>query len=288
MGLEQLTYFQGDKPGSPPDPTIYTGKALDKVQQAIELLQAWEPVEGYYLADSGGKDSCVARDLLIKSGVKFDAHYNVSPIDPKPVQDFLKLYHPDTIWNYHAKGFWKLVIQNDLPLRQQRWCCKIIKESGGNDRVVVVGNRRSESNNRKNQCFIEQQHYSKVHKTVIRPIINFTDKDVWSYIRTYNVPYCYLYDECADHKGYGEGLFKRLGCVLCPFNSNTKLEIQYFPKIVNLWKLACDKIVAEQKARGYKSKKGKDLKRKFQSGQELFDWWVDRKPTKKIQQEKLF
>ncbi|GAH60807.1 unnamed protein product, partial [marine sediment metagenome] len=55
---------------------------LTKVEEAIEFLQENEPVEGYYLAFSGGKDSVVIYDLAEKAGVKFDAHYCVSPIDP--------------------------------------------------------------------------------------------------------------------------------------------------------------------------------------------------------------
>jgi phosphoadenosine phosphosulfate reductase len=31
----------------------------DKVEEAIERIKMFEPPEGYYLADSGGKDSSV-------------------------------------------------------------------------------------------------------------------------------------------------------------------------------------------------------------------------------------
>ena len=46
----------------------------DLEKTAIDLLRQYEPEEGYYLANSGGKDSGVLRHLAIKSGVKFDAH----------------------------------------------------------------------------------------------------------------------------------------------------------------------------------------------------------------------
>ena len=36
------------------------GQKRDKVQTAIDRLRAFEPKDGYYVADSGGKDSsCV-------------------------------------------------------------------------------------------------------------------------------------------------------------------------------------------------------------------------------------
>lgn len=249
---------------------------LNKVEFAIQLLQTWEPQEGYYFADSGGKDSCATRDILIKSGVKFDAHYNVSPVDPQPIRDFLKECHPETVWDYHARNFVKTIVKKGLPMIQTRWCCEIIKEVGGNGRVVVVGNRRAESSRRSKQCYVEQKKYGKVHKTIIRPIANFDNYDIWQYIRENNVKYCYLYDEGSTRKGYGEGIFKRLGCVLCPFSNNIERELKYFPREANIWLIASNQIVKNQIANGYKTSRGKELKYKFVTGQEKFDWWIKR------------
>lgn len=38
------------------------GNKQDKVEVAIKRLKTFEPCEGYYVADSGGKDSCAAKD----------------------------------------------------------------------------------------------------------------------------------------------------------------------------------------------------------------------------------
>ena len=52
---------------------VYT---FDKVQVAIDRLRAFEALaleyspEGYYLCDSGGKDSSVIKELAIMAGVK--------------------------------------------------------------------------------------------------------------------------------------------------------------------------------------------------------------------------
>lgn len=48
---------------------------VDKVEIAIQRLKLHEPKEGYYVALSGGKDSCVALDLVRRAGVKYDVHY---------------------------------------------------------------------------------------------------------------------------------------------------------------------------------------------------------------------
>lgn len=78
---------------------------MNKVEFAINLLKTWEPPEGYYLAFSGGKDSVAIYDLAQKAGVKFDAHYCVSPIDPPQVHKFIKDHYPDVIWDYHRKAY---------------------------------------------------------------------------------------------------------------------------------------------------------------------------------------
>lgn len=54
----------------------------DKVQKAIDRLRMFEPPEGYYLAFSGGKDSQTIYHLTKMAGVKFDAHYNHTTVDP--------------------------------------------------------------------------------------------------------------------------------------------------------------------------------------------------------------
>lgn len=43
-----------------------------KVKKSIERLKAFAPPEGYYLAFSGGKDSCVCKALLEMAGSKVD------------------------------------------------------------------------------------------------------------------------------------------------------------------------------------------------------------------------
>lgn len=245
---------------------LETGR--NKVEVAIALLQAWEPPEGYYLAFSGGKDSVAIYDLAVKAGVKFDAHYCVSPIDPPQIYKFIKEYYPDVIWDYHAKGFWKLVDTKGLPMRNMRWCCQLIKEAGGDGRVLITGNRRAEGGNRRNQCFVELgKSKHNQNKTFIRPIINFDNYDIWQYIRENKLPYCELYD-----KG-----FERIGCVLCPFDRHLERSVKYFPKIVNLWKLACNRAVQKFKERGYETKTGKPMKHHFETGEELYQWWVKRK-----------
>ena len=139
----------------------------DKIQTAIDRLQAFEPPEGYYLAFSGGKDSQCIYHLAKMAGVKFDAHYSVTTVDPPELMRFIKKEYPDVEWerhywnddkpeHYHKDGrpkqitMWSLIADHTIPpTRQARYCCSQLKETGGGGRVVVTGVRWAESVRRK-------------------------------------------------------------------------------------------------------------------------------------------
>ena len=76
----------------------------DKVQIAIQRLKAFEPPEGYYVAFSGGKDSQTIYHLCKEAGVKFDAHYSHTTVDPPEVIYFMRQHYPDVIVDYHVEA----------------------------------------------------------------------------------------------------------------------------------------------------------------------------------------
>lgn len=139
----------------------------DKVQKAIDRLKAFCPPEGYYVAFSGGKDSQCVYHLCQMAGVKFDAHYSVTSVDPPELIYFIKKHYPDVIWDHHYWNdgkphhynpdgspkpitMWGLIEDHTIPpTRTARYCCANLKEPGGSGRVVVTGVRWAESNNRK-------------------------------------------------------------------------------------------------------------------------------------------
>lgn len=132
----------------------------DKVQVAIERLQMFEPKdEGYYLAFSGGKDSSVIKALADMSGVKYDAHYTLTSVDPPELVQFVKSFddviidipkYPDNYKNPKLAGkqitMWNLIPERKMPpTRTVRYCCGDLKESRGEGRFVVTGVRWQES-----------------------------------------------------------------------------------------------------------------------------------------------
>ena len=65
---------------------------MDRVELAIERLKAYEPPEGYFVAFSGGKDSVVVKALCDMAGVKYDAHYSITTVDPPELVRFVKSF----------------------------------------------------------------------------------------------------------------------------------------------------------------------------------------------------
>ena len=129
----------------------------DKVQKAIDRLKAFEPPEGYYLAFSGGKDSQTIYHLAKMAGVKFDAHYSVTTVDPPELMRFVRKEYPDVIWERHYWNdgkpehyfpdgrpkqitMWNLIADNTIPpTRQTRYCCSQLKETGGGRKSRCYG-----------------------------------------------------------------------------------------------------------------------------------------------------
>lgn len=251
------------------------------VDAAIERLRMFCPPEGYYLAFSGGKDSQCIYHLAQEAGVKFDAHYNQTGIDPPELVYNMRKHYPDVIVEPYEKSMWQLIREHGMPpTRTVRFCCEHLKERGGQGRVVVTGVRAAESIRRKRGYgTITIQHSNKAKraytfdpeqgehlirtcptkgKVVLAPIFDWTDEDVWAYIRDRNLPYCSLYDEG----------FKRLGCIGCPMSGREGQLRQFarWPKFKQAYIKAFDAMLKENSRRNYQVN--------WRTGQEVFDWWV--------------
>ena len=143
----------------------------EKVDASIKRLKSFESIAdrhaddgtpGYYLAFSGGKDSVTVKALMDMAGVKYDAHYRVTSVDPPELVRFIKTAYPDVQFEapYYDDGsrvtMWNLIPKKLMPpTRLVRYCCEYLKESGGDGRFTVTGVRWAESANRaKNQGMV--------------------------------------------------------------------------------------------------------------------------------------
>lgn len=132
------------------------GVIKTKLDIAIQRLKSFEPPEGYFLAFSGGKDSQCIYHLAQMAGVKFEAHYQLTSVDPPELIYFIREHYPDVIFDVpHDEdgkriSMWSLIVKIGMPpTRFRRFCCAELKETSGDGRMVVTGVRWAESARRK-------------------------------------------------------------------------------------------------------------------------------------------
>lgn len=242
---------------------LFRGR-IDKVQIAIDRLKMFEPPEGYYLAYSGGKDSDVVLALAKLAGVKFDAHYHWTTVDPPELYYHVKK-HPDVVIDRPKLTMWQLLArEKTLPLRQARFCCKYLKEWGGEGRLVLTGVRAKESYKRARRKMTEVC-FKNPTRRYLHVIIDWADDDVWEFIGLNRVDYCKLYDEG----------WKRLGCVCCP-NSNQLLQAERWPKIAAAYLHAVQRYWPAKKNTIHPTPEA------------YFRWWLSGKGNKKQNSDELF
>ena len=151
---------------------------------------------------------------------------------------------PVTMWNL-------IVRKGTPPLRTSRYCCSELKEPGGTGKIVVTGVRWAESTRRKQSADVVKfigkpkgtqkiaeelgadyrttrqggivlnddndinrrmvEHCYRTRKTMVNPIVDWTDEDVWAFLSHYGCKSNPLY-ECG---------FKRIGCIQSAFRMDT-------------------------------------------------------------------
>lgn len=241
-------------------------------QLAIDRLRAFESAaikkhpDGYWVGFSGGKDSIVLLDLVKKANVKHTVHFNVCSVDPPEVLRFIRQYYPHVIWNKPRITMFQLIVKHMMPpTRLIRYCCRELKERGGNDRIVVTGIRWEESAKRSKRRMLESCHrYAK--KQYLNPILEWTDDEIWEYIHTNKLPYCCLYDEG----------FKRVGCIGCPMAGKYRyIEFARWPLFEKAYRHAFD--LAAKKRLSL----GNDYpdKYKWENGTDMWNWWLNDEKT---------
>lgn len=281
------------------------GRTGDKVDMAIHCLQSFEPEEGYYVAFSGGKDSQCVYHLCKIAGVKFDAHYNVTSVDPPEVVRFIKKNYPDVHFDYprdkdgKVVTMWNLIPRKQMPpTRLARYCCSWFKESAGRERLTVTGVRWAESANRAaSHGYVDfigkpkgtqkkaeelgvdydmNKHGSIIlnndntesrelvefcyrnRKTLLNPIINWTDEDVWEFLKWGGWETCCLYEQGK----------KRIGCIGCPMNPAAAADLAHYPVYRRNYIRAFDRMIENNKKNGIK------MQENWTDGEGVMKWWL--------------
>ena len=279
----------------------------EKVKTAIERLKAFEPPEGYYLAFSGGKDSVVCKALMDMAGVKDDATYRITTVDPPELVRFIKEKHPDVKREYprYPDGtvmtMWNLIPRKLMPPRKRvRYCCAGLKESGGDGRMVVTGVRWAESVNRnRNQGLVTMMGAGSAKAVGDDP--NFRQTDKGGVILTNDnadsrrmIEQCYTRHKTTinpiidwEHNDvwnfirgekipycslYDEG-WERLGCIGCPMAKQHRREKDFvrWPKYKEAYLRAFAKMLKNRGDKGLLNSTG----RMGKTPQDVFNWWME-------------
>lgn len=198
---------------------------------------------------SGGKDSQVVYDLCLRSGIPFKAYFNHA-FESSTTLRFIREFYPDVIWRRDYNfGFIENIWRNHnslLPTSERSYCCKDYKHNPNYvDNASIVGVRRAESVKRKDRKVFEARNKTTVkhNKTLfseyfteqctgvgtsgiiqLKPIVDWSDEEVWDYIRRHGLPVNPQYKET-----------KRVGCIVCPkadMTTNYKALLEH-PKLID-------------------------------------------------------
>ena len=190
------------------------------------------------------------------------------------------------------------------PTRLARYCCEELKERGGVGRIKITGVRWAESFKRKENSdvvkvigkpkamqkladdlgadyrvtkmngivlntdnaesrrFVESCY--RTTSTMINPIVDWTDEDVWDFLHHYG---------CESNPLYQCG-FKRIGCIGCPLGGGKSMKREFgrYPKYRSLYVRAFDRMLEARKERGLSNTID------WYSGEDVMRWWVGDDP----------
>lgn len=200
------------------------------------------------------------------------------------------------------KTMWSMILQNMIPpTRLARYCCKELKETGTPHRLCALGVRAAESANRqgrdtfstrgaskKTAHYYSLEHAEEVHHesqeiqddnwdcllikamkenkdTMVNPIYEWFDEDIWDYIKAENINVNPLYS-----KGY-----QRVGCIGCPLASPKMRAKEFvdYPAYKQMYINAFDKMLKAREAKGKKNL-GNDY-HYWKTGKDVFAWWME-------------
>lgn len=286
------------------------GKITTKLEIAIQRLRAFEPEDGYFVAFSGGKDSQCIYHLCEMAGVKFDAHYSVTSVDPPELIHFIRKHYPDVIFdvphdsNGRRISMWNLIAELGFPpTRLKRYCCQALKEYSGKGRIVVTGVRWAESARRRAIHGIASIVGKPKGTQTAADLMGaeyFVNKAGALVLNDDNDPSRRMVEQCyrtqkvivnpivdweeeevwrflnhiakAPHcKLYDEG-FKRIGCIGC-LMANQAREFERWPKYKELYLSAFERMIRKREIDGKDNLHPAD----WSTREKVMRWWMEEK-----------
>ncbi len=203
-------------------------KILEEAGSYIREKAKDTPVLDMFVSFSGGKDSTVTSDLVIRAlGHPEIMHiFGDTTLEFPSTYEYVKRFrktHPKTPMvsaRNREKDFEGLCKMIGPPSRVMRWCCTVFKTGviqkkirslfrEKNQILTFYGIRRSESVSRSK--YDRESDSPKITKQrIISPVIDWMDFDIWLYLFTGEIDF---------NEAYRLG-YARVGCWCCPNNSD--------------------------------------------------------------------
>lgn len=188
------------------------------------------------------------------------------------------------------------------PTRLARYCCEALKERGGDGRLKITGVRKDESKSRAESSGLVRiigkpkstqklaaemnvefrvtrqeglvmnmddsasrrltEMCYRTRSTMVNPIIDWTERDVWEFLNHYGCEANPLY-KCGK---------KRVGCIGCPMQGGKGMKSDFikYPKYRALYVKAFERMLEARKERY--------LPTDWETGEDVMRWWVGDNP----------
>ncbi len=205
---------------------VNANRYYELTDEAISYIQSFKEkysLEDMFVSFSGGKDSTVTSDLVTRAFAtnKVIHIFGDTTLEFPTTYDYRVRFakeHRVIRAKNHEKNFEDMCEQIGPPSRVMRWCCTVFKTGAitktlsqvFKDKTNVLtfyGIRKSESASRSK--YERESESPKITKqTVVSPIIEWIDFDVWLYILTTGIDF---------NEAYRLG-YSRVGCWCCPNN----------------------------------------------------------------------
>jgi phosphoadenosine phosphosulfate reductase len=233
-----------------------------KIAYSVDLLRRTEVLalkyssDGFHLAFSGGKDSQVIYELAKMAGVKFKAYFYKTSVDSRELLRFIRNNYPDVEWIKPEFTMFQLILKKKmLPTRSIRFCCDYIKERQGLNSVVILGIRKSESYRRSHRLEFTSECSHGCDKNLLSPILNWSDADVWQFLRIRGVESCSLYSRQT-----------RIGCIGCPMSSSMLKDLLSNLNVMKAYVNTCQRVIDDNP--------DSKFAQNFVDGQDAVRWWT--------------
>lgn len=220
----------------------------DEACNFIKDTQKKFPIENIIVSFSGGKDSTVTADLVVRalSDPSIVHIFGDTTLEFPMTREYVKRFRENNMQTIFKvaknkeQNFMKVCEDIGPPARMLRWCCSMFKTGPitrvlnnlykDKDVLTFYGIRKCESVSRSKYNRVENKADSvKINKqTVASPIFYWKDIDIWLYI---------LGEKIDFNDAYRLG-YDRVGCWCCPNNNDRAVFLSniYMSELSKNWR----------------------------------------------------